>query len=848
MKKMNDNENNLQQEIQRLEEIIKAKEGDIAVLKKQNQTLSENNEFFNALMNNIPYVVFFKDKQGRFIRASQSCAEKCRVDNVDEILGKTDFDLFTDEHAKPALKDEKRIMETGEPIIGKEEREVWSDGRVTWSFTAKLPLRNNKGEVIGIFGITRDITEVKQREDQLITLMDNIPDAIYFKDKQSRFTLINKSCARGFGVNNPDEALGKTDFDFFALEHSQPAYDDEQKVMETGEPIIGKEELEVKPDGSETWVHTTKMPLQDRQGNIIGTFGISRDISRIKQTEQRLQALMDNIPDAIYFKDKQSRFTLINKACARVFNLEDPSKALGKSDFDFFSKAHSQPAFDDEQQIIETGEPIIGLEELESWESGEERWVSTTKLPLKDPDGNIVGTFGLSRDINRLKLAEEKLQRSNEELEKIVAKRTAELRKANQAMKIRIQQLDYLNKKAHFFTQLIDRDTLLPVIFYAFVERLPKAEIHLCEKSPDGFRTIYNTDGLKGSKKLESCIKALDHLPSDTGTITTQESWPENAVLKDLFDDSLKKLPCYMVIPLMIEKKMRGAVQAFLPKEFKEIFEQEHIVLNTLASQAAISLDNANNYRELAERARIQSELEIAQSIQKRFTPDDPMIPRFKIKGICKPANEVGGDYLDFFQNNMGDWVLVIADVCGKGIPAALVMTSLRSIIRTEAREQKSSKKLLSAVNNLMGYELQLDNSFITCMVLIIDKDGKSMNFTRAGHPMLISYSSSHEPERIRSEGVALGMLMGEQFDSIVEEVFLDLSKGDKFLAYTDGLDEAMNSGKETYGAERLLKLLNRDKSLKPEKLVENILADIERFCKGHRQYDDLTLFALEKT
>ena len=95
------------------------------------------------------------------------------------------------------------------------------------------------------------------------------------------------------------------------------------------------------------------------------------------------------------------------------------------------------------------------------------------------------------------------------------------------------------------------------------------------------------------------------------------------------------------------------------------------------------------------------------------------MIPNFEIKGFCQPANEVGGDYLDFFQNNYGDWILVIADVCGKGIPAALVMTSLRSIIRTEARSERSSKKLLVSVNNLMGQELQVDNSFITCMVLV---------------------------------------------------------------------------------------------------------------------------------
>jgi sigma-B regulation protein RsbU (phosphoserine phosphatase) len=171
----------------------------------------------------------------------------------------------------------------------------------------------------------------------------------------------------------------------------------------------------------------------------------------------------------------------------------------------------------------------------------------------------------------------------------------------------------------------------------------------------------------------------------------------------------------------------------------------------------------------------------------------------------------------------------------------------LRSIIRTEAREESSSKKLLSAVNNLMAQDLQMDNSFITCMALIIDKNGMSMNFTRAGHPMLIAYNKKDMPRTIPCKGIALGMLMGPRFNNLVEEVHLDLASGDKFLAYTDGLDEAMNSQKETYGHGRLLKLLGEGRSLNPGELVENILRDIEEFCEGQPQYDDLTLFAMEK-
>jgi len=121
----------------------------------------------------------------------------------------------------------------------------------------------------------------------LENLMDYIPDSIYFKDRQSRFIIANKTCAKKHGWESPADALGATDFDAFTKEHAEQAYADEIKVMLTGEPIDGIEEKETWPDGSVTWVSTTKMPLRDAEGGIIGTFGVSRDITDRKEAELR---------------------------------------------------------------------------------------------------------------------------------------------------------------------------------------------------------------------------------------------------------------------------------------------------------------------------------------------------------------------------------------------------------------------------------------------------------------------------------------------------------------------------------------------------------------------------------
>jgi diguanylate cyclase (GGDEF)-like protein/PAS domain S-box-containing protein len=297
--------------------------------------------------------------------------------------------------------------------------------------------------------------------DLFRTMMDNTTDRIYFKDKLSRFLLVNRAQAKMFGLNDPAEAVGKSDFDFFTENHAQSAYTDEQKIISTGEPLVGLEEKETWPDGHETWVSTTKVPMRDRQGRIIGTFGISRDITEHKKgeaariaatvlresnfalektnaelkgeiaerrrAEQTLayerdlfRTMMDNISDHIYFKDAESRFLLINRAQASMFGLDDPSKAIGKTDFDFFAEEHARQAYNDEQQIIASGMPLAGMEEKETWPGGRETWVSTTKVPMRDREGRIIGTFGISRDITDRKTMELSVHMANDKLAEMV--------------------------------------------------------------------------------------------------------------------------------------------------------------------------------------------------------------------------------------------------------------------------------------------------------------------------------------------------------------------------------------------------------------------------------------------
>ena len=131
-----------------------------------------------------------------------------------------------------------------------------------------------------------------------------------------------------------------------------------------------------------------------------------------------LANLMENMPDAIYFKDRSSRFLSINKALADLYGLDDPSLAFGKTDFDFYPKEQATEMMADERRIVLSGEPIVGKEEYETMSDGRQRWFSTTKLPLHDRRGGIVGTLGISREITAQKEAEEALRAAHRQLER----------------------------------------------------------------------------------------------------------------------------------------------------------------------------------------------------------------------------------------------------------------------------------------------------------------------------------------------------------------------------------------------------------------------------------------------
>ena len=159
-----------------------------------------------------------------------------------------------------------------------------------------------------------------------------------------------------------------------------------------------------------------RMSAELAQSHAILEGTVAQRTQELRAERDMLQGLLDNTPDRIYFKDRFSRFTRANHALAKQFNVPAPEALLGKTDFDIFSREHAQQAFDDEQRVIQTGQPVFNKEEKETWPDGHVTWASSTKIPMFDPAGQVIGTFGISRDITDRKRAEEMLKKYAEEL------------------------------------------------------------------------------------------------------------------------------------------------------------------------------------------------------------------------------------------------------------------------------------------------------------------------------------------------------------------------------------------------------------------------------------------------
>ena len=268
---------------------------DIHESKLAEEAIRRSREEFKDLFDNAPVGFHEIDGEGRIVRINNT-ELKLLGYTAGELLGQFVWKISADEEESRKAALAKLAGDLVPQSEGFERLFRRKDGSTIPVWINDLILKREDGVITGIRATIQDMTNRKRAEEELREeqtlfrdLADTIPDTIYFKDRQCRFIRINGALAQKFGLRSAAEAVGKTDYDFQGKEHARQAYEDEQQIMHTGEPLIGREEKETWPDGRVTWVSSTKVALRDTKGNITGLVGISRDITERKKLEQQFR-------------------------------------------------------------------------------------------------------------------------------------------------------------------------------------------------------------------------------------------------------------------------------------------------------------------------------------------------------------------------------------------------------------------------------------------------------------------------------------------------------------------------------------------------------------------------------
>ncbi len=294
--------------------------------------------------------------------------------------------------------------------------------------------------------------------------------------------------------------------------------------------------------------------------------------------------------------------------------------------------------------------------------------------------------------------------------------------------------------------------------------------------------------------------------------------------------------------PLIVEGRVVGVFN--LESDHEDAYHEGHLeLLTAFAAQAAVAVERARTARDRIESRRLEKELAIARDIQRSFLPATaPRIPGFDLAGTSISHDQVGGDYYDFIAVSETRLGLAIADVSGKGIPAALLMAGFRMSLLAEIRNEFAIRAVMRKVNKLL-YESTERGRFVTAFYGVLDWRNGVLIFSNAGHNPPLLLRADGTTEELSEGGVALGVLE----DTTYEERPLAVGYGDVVVLYTDGVSEAENESGDQFGPERIESIVRAHPEHGARELTQDIVAAVLDWAGDRGLGDDLTLLVMRK-
>ena len=399
-----------------------------------------------AIINQLPELIYAKDTTGRFLAVNNAVARDIGVERSEDLIGKTDFDLFPPDVAQGFRDIEQQVVASGTPVIDMEVNRIDEAGAPKWLQTTKLPMRDDHGEIIGLIGVARDITERKRAEQAWTaeralfrSMIDQVPDYLFVKDTASRFIVVNRAVAADLGLQ-PEDLIGKTDFELHWADLAHKFFDDEQKVISSGEPLLDIEEYVIDVSGNKKWLSTLKVPLRNDQDEVIGIVGVARDISErrrvevaLAESESRWNFALEGAGQGVWDHDLKHGKAFYSRVWRQMrgFGLDE---TIDGSRDAWLARVHpdDRPRIIDQADRQNSGELAQNsFEYREQHRDGHYIWIlSRGKAVEWNPDGSVARIIGTDTDITSLKEAE---ARAAEEKEQTYRKHVAALEKAHEA-------------------------------------------------------------------------------------------------------------------------------------------------------------------------------------------------------------------------------------------------------------------------------------------------------------------------------------------------------------------------------------------------------------------------------
>lgn len=306
------------------------------------------------------------------------------------------------------------------------------------------------------------------------------------------------------------------------------------------------------------------------------------------------------------------------------------------------------------------------------------------------------------------------------------------------------------------------------------------------------------------------------------------------------------KLLTVMCVPLRVKNRMIGLLYVDSKATSREFTDRDLTLFKALAGQVAVAVDNSRLLKHYVDKQRIEQGLAVARDIQRSLLPRGGMsIPGLEIHGVSVACEETSGDYFDYIRRPGGRLGLVVGDVSGHGIPAALLMTTARALLRSLTATDANPQEIVTRVNSFLSEDVETGR-FMTLFYGELQQETRELTYVRAGHnePMIYRRASDSF-EELAEGGIALGVIDDFEFDLAGP---VSLESGDMLFLYTDGIVEAMDARGEPFGVERVHDVLRRHRDEPARNIVDSLRRAAQTHIGTDERQDDLTLVLAKAT